>query len=434
MSSCETCGWLAAFGSMLAFGSFGVPIKSKRAVSVNIDPLVFQSYKTSMCFLTCWLVLLAGVPFTYTPWGIVSGMFWVPGGVATVYAIKVAGLAIAIGVGSCFIVLVSFTWGIFIFGEEVHSKVGASFAIVCMMSGLYGMAYYSSPESAVTTTTRDPPSSSEPNERSVPSVPVAFSELATTCGSDEGDEGEGESMGLSPSEIEQITLTERTVESHETDFNKDAASVQDRSEEGECDIAGSDEEITGPCHPTEEVDDSEPTEPTYVHVCGFRILERNAGILAALVFTGIWGGSILVPMKWAPESATGMNFLISFAIGASIVTIALWIARISYSAHFYGSWEKAISSMPSFHLGVMWLPGGLSGTLWSIGNFCSILSVYYLGEGVGYPLSQTSILVSGLWGIFYFREIKSTRRIMFWLLSSCSTIFGILLLSYEHVK
>jgi hypothetical protein len=49
----------------------------------------------------------------------VSGLFWVPGGIGTIYAVKNAGLAIGIGVGSSFIVLVSFTWGIFIF-EYVH--------------------------------------------------------------------------------------------------------------------------------------------------------------------------------------------------------------------------------------------------------------------------------------------------------------------------
>ena len=32
--------------------------------------------------------------------------------VATVYAVKSAGLAIGIGVGSSFIVLISFTWGV----------------------------------------------------------------------------------------------------------------------------------------------------------------------------------------------------------------------------------------------------------------------------------------------------------------------------------
>jgi hypothetical protein len=65
--------------SMLAFGTFGVPIKSDAARSVDIDPLVFQSYKTFVCFVTSWLVLVAGEEFTFSPWGIVSGLFWVPG-------------------------------------------------------------------------------------------------------------------------------------------------------------------------------------------------------------------------------------------------------------------------------------------------------------------------------------------------------------------
>jgi hypothetical protein len=80
IGTCELCGWMAAIGSALAFGTFAVPIKSNVARSVNIDPLVFQSYKTIMCFTTAWLILL--VPhhhtFMFTPWGIVSGLFWVP--------------------------------------------------------------------------------------------------------------------------------------------------------------------------------------------------------------------------------------------------------------------------------------------------------------------------------------------------------------------
>ena len=62
-----------------------------------------------------------------------------------VYAIKAAGLAIGMGIGSSFIVLVSFTWGIFIFHERVESRLGASFAVLLMMMGLWGMSYYSSP-------------------------------------------------------------------------------------------------------------------------------------------------------------------------------------------------------------------------------------------------------------------------------------------------
>jgi hypothetical protein len=77
--SCEVCGWIAAACSAIAFGTFAVPIKSDVARSVNIDPLVFQSYKTFMCFMTAWFILLLpGQKFTFTPWGIVSGLFWVP--------------------------------------------------------------------------------------------------------------------------------------------------------------------------------------------------------------------------------------------------------------------------------------------------------------------------------------------------------------------
>lgn len=115
VGSCDACGWAAAFVSMLGFGSFGAPIKSEAAKSVDIDPLVMQSYKTFMCFITSWLVLAFGEPFSFAPWGIVSACFWVPAGVAAIFSIKTAGLAVAMGTLSSFIVLVSFVWGIFCF-------------------------------------------------------------------------------------------------------------------------------------------------------------------------------------------------------------------------------------------------------------------------------------------------------------------------------
>lgn len=91
--ACQACGWAAAACAMLAGGSFGVPIKSEAARSVDIDPLVFQTYKTFMCFATSWLILLmpavtvvlvgeeeqSSALFAFSPWGIVSGLFWVPG-------------------------------------------------------------------------------------------------------------------------------------------------------------------------------------------------------------------------------------------------------------------------------------------------------------------------------------------------------------------
>jgi hypothetical protein len=54
----QWCGWPAALLAIFGFGSFGVPIKF--ASSVDVDPLVMQSYKTWVCFLTCWFVYFLG--------------------------------------------------------------------------------------------------------------------------------------------------------------------------------------------------------------------------------------------------------------------------------------------------------------------------------------------------------------------------------------
>jgi len=105
-----------------------------------------------MCFLTCWLIIpLGGEPFRFTPWGIVSGLFWVPGGWAGIFAIRSAGLAVAKGTWSSVIVLTSFAWGIFVFEEHVKTKAGACCACATLISGLIGMSWFSRPQPKIKT-------------------------------------------------------------------------------------------------------------------------------------------------------------------------------------------------------------------------------------------------------------------------------------------
>jgi len=131
------------------------------------------------------------------------------------------------------------------------------------------------------------------------------------------------------------------------------------------------------------------------------------------------------------ESASGIDFVLSFAIGASLVTAVLWLIRFMFHTR-NSSFSLAYANMPSFHFRVMWLPGGISGLLWSVGNAASMISVDYLGEAIGYSVIQGSILISGLWGIFWFNEVKGSKNILFWFLSAFLTFAGILLLTYEH--
>lgn len=51
-----------------------------------------------MCVKNVTHLYFTGVEPRFTCWGIVSGLFWVPGATAGVYAIQNAGLAISYGI------------------------------------------------------------------------------------------------------------------------------------------------------------------------------------------------------------------------------------------------------------------------------------------------------------------------------------------------
>jgi hypothetical protein len=71
----------------------------------EVNFFVMQSYKTIVCFVTAWpVVFFLGETIQFAPWGIVSGLFWVP---------RNAGLAVAgVGTWSSIIVVSSFIFGI----------------------------------------------------------------------------------------------------------------------------------------------------------------------------------------------------------------------------------------------------------------------------------------------------------------------------------
>lgn len=140
---------------------------------------------------------------------------------------------------------------------------------------------------------------------------------------------------------------------------------------------------------------------------------------------------MLLPCR---TSAEGLGYVISFAIGATAVLLIMWMLRFGYHLAREQSFAKAKNHLPGLHLRVMWLPGGLAGLLWSVGNIASMLSVVNLGEGVGYSIVQAQMLVAGLWGLLYYREVQGTRAIAAWFSCACVTVAGILFLSHEHVK
>ena len=50
-------GLVAAFIAAICFGSYGVPMKGEAATRVDVDPLVFQSYKAFTVFVSVAVIL-----------------------------------------------------------------------------------------------------------------------------------------------------------------------------------------------------------------------------------------------------------------------------------------------------------------------------------------------------------------------------------------
>ena len=160
----------------------------------------------------------------------------------------------------------------------------------------------------------------------------------------------------------------------------------------------------------------------------------NAGIIAAAI-NGLMGGTSMVPLHYAAqEGFQGAGFFFSYASGAMIVNTAVFVfvfAKRLFEKR--GSWSEAYHAMPQWHVKELWWPGLVSGVLFSAGMFGSIVTVGFLGQGIGNSFVQCKILISGLWGILYYKEIKG-GGVYRWFGSAALAVSGILLLSYEHIK
>ena len=177
----------------------------------------------------------------------------------------------------------------------------------------------------------------------------------------------------------------------------------------------------------------DPSAPN-AEIFGITWTNRQCGIAGA-VMNGVFTGCSLIPLHYAKEQGFGgQRYIISLACGAMISNIAIWVVFFLVQWIQAGSVVAAYQTMPEWHFNVLWKPGMLAGVFLAIAMFASIFSVTYLGQGVGNSLVQAKILVSGLWGILWFREIKETKRVVKWFISAFITIGAIIWLSFERLR
>eukprot|EP00977_Amphora_coffeiformis_P027653 scaffold34629_cov154-Amphora_coffeaeformis.AAC.4 len=359
----ENCGWVAAVVAVVAWGSFGAPLKTAAKVEVNF--FVMQTYKTVICFLTCWLVLLLGVDLRWSNWGIASGLFWVPGAACGIYGIRNAGLAVAAGTWSAIQVLTSFVFGIIIFQESVKSVYRTMCAFILLTAGLIGMSRYAGAgasqakkvgnvsDDASGITMHTSMEDSGVKGKRVPKRQLNDSSIAMVVNTVKGNQA----TTTKPLEMESLIDDEAIVMGS---FKGEDDSARDRKDKIHFIIS------------TFGV--SKPISVT--------VTRHQMGILGAVV-NGAWGGCNMIPLHYAirDHGLSGADYLISFATGSLIVNTTLWILLFLYYLHQRkGVLSEAVDALPKFYLRQLGIPGLIAGLLYSLGNFSSILAVAYLGQ------------------------------------------------------
>ena len=167
-----------------------------------------------------------------------------------------------------------------------------------------------------------------------------------------------------------------------------------------------------------------------------KLNQHESGILCA-VLNGFLAGSCLIPLHYAKAQGFGsLSYIISFGTGSFLANILVWIIYFFYQhnkSQCASSFPDTFETMPSFHFKKLWLRGLMAGILLAIGQFCSIQATSTLGQGVGNSLVQSKILISGLWGICFYKEIKEKGTIAKWFMAAALAVLSIMLLSYQRL-
>ena len=113
------------------------------------------------------------------------------------------------------------------------------------------------------------------------------------------------------------------------------------------------------------------------------------------------------------------SWMVSFGIGAFAITLGILlilvcfrtIMRFVVKSEAYS--EDNLPLCPSLHWKVMKKPGIIAGTFWVLGNVFCTLAVVTGGNAIANAqMVASQLITSGLWGVFYYSEIRKGNAIV----------------------
>jgi glucose uptake protein GlcU len=384
-------GWVATLGAVFIFGTFGVLIKTKAVQDAAVHSLVFQLYYAAGVVTACIsLWAISREPLCISPWGGAFAVCWIGSQFFAYSAISSIGYAVGPAVWGGVTIVVSFTWGCFVFEDPVQSIVGSAFALLVLVLGICLAASTQS------------------------SFPKALAEWCTaaygSCQRKAGPKAKakaGRIRSLS-------TPAEIGLSSSQSSPSLNRSLIQSPG--------GS---------PSKRYAGDKRTDVALLVLTADGRRHVIRGTIAAML-SGLFNGSMTVGLRCFPDkcpamgvlnqawgqcdglSSPPMAFLPSCAVACGVMVPLFFIA-------FFG---MANVTTLNYRFADVAVPGFLTGCFWAMGNFAAFFSTMHLGMTIGYPLTQTCIIVSGLWGIFYYKEIRGRPAIGLFFVSTAVILIG----------
>ena len=139
---------------------------------------------------------------------------------------------------------------------------------------------------------------------------------------------------------------------------------------------------------------------------------KRSSFLVGLIFAlcvGLFGGSVNVPSELTKKYGIpleGLETMPSFGLGT------LCMGLVVPTFYFKLIDPDALVETGGLHFRAISVPGLISGTIWNIGNVCSVYANSIISFAIAQPLMQCALLVSGMLGIFVFKEIVGRGNIL----------------------
>jgi len=368
---------LCAIGGGFFMGLYPLFIKTKPVLEANVHPVVFQLYKSTLVFLTAWILLIPrltrklpeGEPvFVFSWWGVVSAAFWVPSGLLTIGSVPLIGMAMQVAVSCAANAVLTFLVFWLVFGSKMKEYSCGD-----------GCHYYRAP------------------------IYLAATVLGMFA------------LIFAPAIAVKLGLDKKKTKADD--------------EERQALLINTEREAAGA--------KKGKASEYYLFVLGM-VLSVGCGVFAASQYAVLTVAKSAVAKenncsfkkKDCPKDVTEAydnfgSWLVSFGIGAIGVTLIL-LAIVSVAKMMQGL------PLPALHWNVLKRSGVAAGICWSIANFLIIAGNVIHGNAV--IMAQVlsfQIITSGLFGMLWYGEGGGKASKVIWSVAALWTLASMVLLGLE---